>query len=65
MTNVLLDIFLRMGTQVWNLQYIPFSLSLFLLFDVIEHLHENNSSLEVCWVAHFVHEFGLRGQAAT
>ena len=26
-------------------------------YDVIEHRHEDNSSLELCWVAHFVHEF--------
>ena len=25
-------------------------------YDVIEHRHEDNSSLELCWVAYFVHE---------
>ena len=25
-------------------------------FDVIEHRHEDNSSLELFWFAHFVHE---------
>ena len=33
-----------------------FSLSLVLPYDVIEHRHEDKSSLEVRWVAHFVHE---------
>ena len=45
MTNVLLGIFLQIKTQVWNQPY-----------DVIEHRHEDNSSLELFWFAHFVHE---------
>ena len=55
MTNVLLEIFLRMETQVWNLHYIPFH-CLYIPYYVIEHRHEDNSSLELFGFAHFAHD---------
>ena len=45
MTNVLLEIFLQ--TQTLAIQS---------CYDVIEHRHEDNSSLELIFVAHFVHD---------
>ena len=52
MSNVLLEIFLRIETQVWNQQYIVFISP----YDVIQHRHEDNSSLELFGFAHFGHE---------
>ena len=55
MTNVLLEIFLRIKTNV-ELAIHFFSLSFISPYDVIEHRHEDNYSLKLIWVAHFVHE---------
>ena len=55
MTNVLLRIFLQIQTQMWHnntFLFIVCNSS----YDVIEHRHEDYSSLELVWVAHFVHE---------
>ena len=57
MTNVLLKkiVFVNTDTSV-ALAMHSCSLSLTSPNDVIEHRHEDNSSLELIWVAHFVHE---------
>ena len=49
MTNVLLEIFLQIQTQMWHSQYIQ-------TYDVIEHRHEDNSPLELILVADIAHE---------
>ena len=57
MTSVLLEnLFANIGTSV----ELPITI-LFIVcispYDVIEHRHEDNSSLELFWFAHFVHDF--------
>ena len=57
MTNVMLEIlFANKDTSVESALH-----SIFIVFtspyDVIEHRHEDNSTFELFWFAHFVHEF--------
>ena len=65
MTNVQLEIFLQIKSQSVALAMLSRSLSVDSPYDVIKHRHEDNSSLELCWFAHFVHErLGLCRRAA-
>ena len=56
MTNVLLEIFFANRDTSVELEVHSVSLSFVSPYDVIEHRHEDNSSLEFFWFTHFAHE---------